>query len=268
MFRDDLGPAWPLDRARYAYLLNSCPSDLAWEFLRRTLAYQRDYQLARRGVERPRRLACGRYLTRLRRRPPQCRSWDLYALVDPKLPAPLAPLCWTHCTAAPILDGIAERAPAQVPAQLSITSCAAVRHIVIGPSGEEYILFRDAEQAATLRLEGARASIGPVDVTFLIRDLPDPRLLADRFRTLMHLIASPRLSTRPSRTRLFLRDALIALDARQLGMSHREIALLIYGAEAARSDWSHARGWIRARVRHLLARGQQLCDGGYRKLLD
>jgi hypothetical protein len=263
-----VGPSGPVARTSYAYALNLCPSDLAWEFLRRNRDYQRDYQLGRRGADPVRRLACGRYLTRLRRLAPQCEHWELYVLVDPKAPAPLAPLCWRVSTAAPILDGVAERAGPEAAFALSISRCAAAGHIIVAPSGEELILFRDAERAATLRLEGARASLGPVHVTYLIRNLPDPHQLADRFRRLTQLIASPRPEARPSRLRLFLRDALFALDARQLGMSQREIASALYGAEATRSGWSSSKGSIRERIRHLLARGQELSDGGYRRLLQ
>jgi hypothetical protein len=266
--RHYVGPDWPFELARYAYLLNVCRSDLAWEYLRRNPAYQRDYRLSRRGPERPRRLGSGQYLTRLRRRSPRCERWGLDPLVDPTCPAPLAPLCWTIGEAAPVLDGIAERATSRAPAALSIKGYTAAGHIVIGPTGQEYIVFRDAERAASLRLEGSRAGLGAVTVTFLVRDLPDPGLLAQRFRTLGRLIAAPRPEVRPSRTRLFHRDALIALDARLVGLSHREIAVLLHGADAVRSSWSRSSGSIRERVRNLLARGQELRDGAYRKLLD
>jgi hypothetical protein len=138
---------------------------------------------------------------------------------------------------------------------------------MIGPIGEEYVLLRDAEGAASLRLEGSRAGLGAVNVTFLIRDLPDPQRLAQRFRTLRRLIAVPRSEVRPTRTRIFFRDALLALDARLLGLSHREIAKLLYGADAVADSWTRSSGSIRERTRHLIVRGQALRDGAYRKLL-
>jgi hypothetical protein len=266
--RHYVGPPWPLNRAAYAYVLNLCPSDLAWEFLRRNPCYQRDYHLTRRGPDRAYRIGGGRSLIHLRRYPPQCVAWGLCPLVDPKCPAPFAPLCWTIAASAPVLEARAERASAPAPATLSLQGCAAARHIVVGPGGEEYLLFRDAERAATLRLEGARAGIGPVNVTFSVRGLPDPRQLADRFRTLRDLITSPRPTAQPSRLRLFLRDALLALDARQIGMSHREIAALLDAAEAPRDMGFRAKEFLRARVRHALLRGRQLRDGDYLKLLD
>jgi len=264
--RHYVGPAWPLNRAAYAYVLNSCPSDLAWEFLRRNPSYQRDYQLSRRGPDRPHPIDRDRWLTRLRRYPPQCDHWGLYVLVDPKWRAAHAPLCWTSAASAPILEARAERASAAMPSALSIESCAAATHIVIGPAGEELIILRDAERAATLRLEGARASLGPVSVTFLIAGLPDPRPLTKRFRAFRDLISTPRLRAPASRLRLFLRDVLLALDARHIGMSQREIAALLHREEADGLAF-HVKETLRDRARHLLLRGQQLRDGGYRKLL-
>src|SRR5262245_30561602 len=264
--RHYVGPAWPLNRAAYAYVLNLCPSDLAWEFLRRNPCYQRDYQLSRRGPDRPYHMGRDRWLTRLRRNPPQCDRWGLCPLADPKWPAPRAPLCWTSAASAPLLEARAERASAAAPSALSIESCAAATHIVIGPAGEELIILRDAERAVTLRLEGVRASLGPVSVTFLIAGLPEPRPLTKRFRAFRDLITAPRPSARVSRLRFFLRDALRALDARHIGMSAREIAALLHHEEAEGREFRGTES-LRARVRHLLLRGQQLRDGGYRKLL-
>jgi hypothetical protein len=67
--------------------------------------------------------------------------------------------------------------------------------------------------------------------------------------------------------RLFLRDALLALDARQIGMSHREIAALLDDTEGTHESEFRATEFLRARVRHAILRGQQFRDGEYRKLL-
>src|SRR5215510_12221287 len=249
--RHYVGPAWPLNRAAYAYVLNLCPSDLAWEFLRRNPSYQRDYRLSRREPDRPYHIGRDRWLTRLRRYPPQCDRWGLCPLADPKWPAPRAPLCWTSAASAPILEAHAERASAAAPPLLSIESCATATHIVIGPAGEELIILRDAERAATLRLEGAHASLGPVSVTFLIAGLPEPRPLTKRFRAFRDLISAPRPRAPASRLRLFLRDALLALDARQIGMSQREIATLLHREEADGIEFREKES-LRDRVRHLL----------------
>jgi hypothetical protein len=76
--RHYVGPSWPPDIGAYDYALTLCPSELAWEFLRRNPAYQRDYRLSRRGRQRTRRLKGGRQLTRVRRYTPRSGAWGLH----------------------------------------------------------------------------------------------------------------------------------------------------------------------------------------------
>jgi hypothetical protein len=185
---------------------------------------------------------------------------------DPKLPAPKAGVCWTIGTALPALDAIARRSTCTP--DLSLQGHVAARHMIVGPKREEHVLLRDAESAVTLRVEGARVCLRDVDVTFLIEGVPNPITVATRFHMFNRLIISPRLSAQRSRSRIFMRDALVALDARQLGATYRETAVLIHGAQRARAAWSSTSTAMKERMRHLLARGQALRDGAYRSLLD
>ncbi|MEO8546518.1 MAG: DUF2285 domain-containing protein [Burkholderiaceae bacterium] len=70
---------------------------------------------------------------------------------------------------------------------------------------------------------------------------------------------SPRQATR--HTLLHLR-ALQALDARQAGVRHRDIAGALFGAEAVQERWN-ADSELRAQLRHLLMRAEGLMRGGY-----
>lgn len=56
--------------------------------------------------------------------------------------------------------------------------------------------------------------------------------------------------------------ALQAIDAFRAGRHHRDIAEVLFGADAVRRRWS-ADGELRAHVRHLLARAEGLVRGGY-----
>jgi hypothetical protein len=76
--RHYVGPSWPPHIGAYDYVLALCPSDLAWEFLRRNPLYQRDYRLSRRGYGHTRRLRNGHYLTRIRRHTLRCIAWGLH----------------------------------------------------------------------------------------------------------------------------------------------------------------------------------------------
>jgi hypothetical protein len=71
-----------------------------------------------------------------------------------------------------------------------------------------------------------------------------------------------------SRDRLLFRDALIALDGRRVGASHRDTAEVICGIKRVREDWSSRGGWLKERMRRALARGEELRDGGYRRALE
>ena len=75
--RHHVGPNWPPDIAAYNYTLRLCWSDLAWEYLRRSPAYQRDYQLSRKGIMPPRTLKTGLRLTRIRRLTQRSLKWGL-----------------------------------------------------------------------------------------------------------------------------------------------------------------------------------------------
>ena len=185
---------------------------------------------------------------------------------DPKLPAPQAGVCWSIGTASPTLDAIANRSTSKP--DLHFHGHVAATHMIVGPNGQEHVVLRDAERAVTLRVEGARVCIGGVDVTFLVEGIPNPVTLATRFGMLNDLIVSPRLSGQCSRSRVFMRDALVALDARQLGATYRETAAVIHGDQRARAAWSSTSTAMKERMRHLLARGQDLRDGAYRSLLD
>jgi hypothetical protein len=71
-----------------------------------------------------------------------------------------------------------------------------------------------------------------------------------------------------SRNRLVLRNALVALDGRHLGASHRDIAEVILGRERVREAWSGRGGWLKERMRRAVAIGEELRDGGYRRALE
>ena len=175
-------------------------------------------------------------------------------------------MCWTIGTASPALDAIANRSTSEP--DLHLHGHVAATHMIVGPNGQEHVVLRDAERAVTLRVEGSRVCLGGVDVTFLVEGIPNPVTVATRFGMLNDLIVSPRLSGQRSRSRVFMRDALVALDARQLGATYRETAAVIHGAQRARAAWSSTSTAMKERMRHLLARGQDLRDGAYRSLLD
>jgi hypothetical protein len=58
-----------------------------------------------------------------------------------------------------------------------------------------------------------------------------------------------------------------ALDGSLQGMSQREIATILVGAERVATDWRHPGQHLRGRVRRAVGRGYALMNGGYLALL-
>lgn len=60
-----------------------------------------------------------------------------------------------------------------------------------------------------------------------------------------------------------LRDGLIGLDCLELGMSQREIAIVLHGQDAVNAGWADDRGAMKDAIRYLVNKAQGLRDGGY-----
>jgi hypothetical protein len=169
-------------------------------------------------------------------------------------------------TAVPLLEAIADRPTKNSDPNLCVRGLRSARHVILGPTGERYLLLSDARAALTLRLQGSRASL--VNTCILLRGIPNPDLAARDLGILGNLIFNPNHDPHNSRDLLFLRDALVALDGRCVGASYREIAIVIYGWQKVRAAWSSRSRWMKDRMCRALARGEHLRDGGYRKLLE
>jgi len=195
-------------------------------------------------------------------------AWGLHSFVDPALPAPEASLCWLASTTAPLIEADCGRPARGSPSDLCLGDLRSAKNIIIGPGREEHVLLGDCDRALTLRLQGARACLGPVSTTFLLRGIPEPAKLAADFGALNALLRGHRSRVHQSRDRLLSRDALVALDGRRARASHREIAELIFGVERVREAWSGRGGWLKERMRRALATGEKLRDGGYRGALE
>jgi hypothetical protein len=78
---------------------------------------------------------------------------------------------------------------------------------------------------------------------------------------------TPRWIKRTTR-QLLVRDALIAVDGRHAGASHREVAEVSVGRKRVREEWSARGGWLKERMRRALAVGEALCDGGHWKYVE
>jgi Uncharacterized conserved protein (DUF2285) len=142
-----------------------------------------------------------------------------------------------------------------------------IRQVVIGPDHVEYLLVRTSKRSLTVRLTGHRASQGPVCLTFHVpaRSAEDAAAHLTWYRDLM---AMKSRWIKRTRSQLLVRDALIAVDGRNAGASHREVAEVSVGRKRVREEWSARGGWLKERMRRALAVGEALCDGGHWKYIE
>ena len=71
-----------------------------------------------------------------------------------------------------------------------------------------------------------------------------------------------------SRKGLGYRNALVALDAQEAGLSYRETAMIFYGEKRVSEEWAGPSSAMKSEMARLLAKGQRLRDGGYCSLLE
>lgn len=127
----------------------------------------------------------------------------------------------------------------------------------------------DSNHALTLRSRGTRVSRGPIDVVVKLEGVPNAAAILQSLTKFERLVRHPEQAVDRSLWRILRRDALAALDGKCLGASYRDVATVLYGADATRRGvWSSANNPLKEHMRRALAMGRYLRDGGYRELLD
>lgn len=187
--------------------------------------------------------------------------------VDPALPASEAPLCWIDAAAAPSLEAVVERAPSGESADLDVAALATTRHVLVTSAGTTIVPLRDSEQAVSIRMRGRRPVANPVTVVFQTPGIPEPGAMAADFAALTALVHRPGLRVHRTREHELMRDALVALDVRSAGGNHLETAEVLVGRQQARAKWG-ANSPLKLRARRALERGEELRNGGWRRLVQ
>ena len=189
---------------------------------------------------------------------------------DPSLTALQARHVWLPDAGASTLMGVTEPAYASSKRneRIFVPSLPSLEHILIDATGRQHVVLRANQASIQLTIEGADLTARPVAITFLVPgferivEARDQLDLLDRVLSPNRAPSSvlPRWTTRTRN----LRDALITLDGRRAGASHKEIAILIYGAEDVAADWGVG---LRQRMQRHYSRGAALAAGGYRDFL-
>lgn len=112
---------------------------------------------------------------------------------------------------------------------------------------------------------------GPVRLHYLLADdctLPAKILTLRRLLALKRLGRFPRLLFPPDPYAARWARAMQAFDGHRLGVTHREIAAVLYGEALVDAEWRGRSDCLRCRVQRALRIAGVLVNGGYRRLLQ
>ena len=154
------------------------------------------------------------------------------------------------------------------PIRLDRLKCT--RRILLTKDGYQHVVLANRHRSLHLLCEGQLILNPSANLVIQLDGMRYMNLKRSTLRVLLSLYRG----TRPSQTlrcdtqaTLQLRDALMVFDGKQLGLSDREIAIALYGKQRVEEEWASRCGPLRARVRRLVRKGQQLVNGGYLQLM-
>lgn len=240
--------------ATYSRHQNYDRAGFAWEIVRRSDAYGRDYELTARTASENSE-ETDRFAER----------WGLRFGADPKLDIDQQPVFWLPR----VLPTALHVRPAGAGAALDPLDFGSFRtdpRASFSQLGDDVVLSR---RGARHQLWLGHYDTGAMAVVLPLDRLFEVRLAAARrvWRELRGLPPGPDAMALSAYARGQLILALRLLDAEHSGASEREMArIVLHAAAASRRDWISSDG--RSRLRRLLRRARNLLDGGYLRLLN
>ena len=250
----------------YDYLWRLSNDRWAWEYLRRNGEFLEDAKLHSWDDISEMTAPCAN-IRLLRSRVPQklASRWGLVFMPDPKLNGIEADAVWLK-TAFP--DQVEVNCTPRAEGQScdiwdrTVPHCR-ITHIT-DRAQREFLLLRGNGCVAQVRCTGlSLLGMEPVRMKLQISDMEayERKLKAqkDAFRIYGEdpEIETPMWSKRTQ----MLRDGLIALDCLALGMTQREIAIVLYGKATVEAEWGVAS--MKSTTRYLVNKAKALRDGGY-----
>ncbi|MCR9194959.1 MAG: DUF2285 domain-containing protein [Hyphomonas sp.] len=250
----------------YDYLWRLSNDRWAWEYLRRNGDFLEDAKLHSWDDISEMTAPCAN-IRLLRSRVPQklASRWGLVFMPDPKLNGIEADAVWLK-TAFP--DQVEVNCTPRAEGQScdiwdrTVPHCR-ITHIT-DRAQREFLLLRGNGCVAQVRCTGlSLLGMEPVRMKLQISDMEayERKLKAqkDAFRIYGDdpEIETPMWSKRTQ----MLRDGLIALDCLALGMTQREIAVVLYGKATVEAEWGVTS--MKSTTRYLVNKAKALRDGGY-----
>jgi hypothetical protein len=254
---------------RYDYLAGITREGWAWEHLRRHPEFIREAYNQQDAVSRID--ACRSIqLLKLRRPVPQAGKWGLIYYPHPDQRAVNADVFWSADQFPRQVEiMVTPRAEGEVDEifEETVRVCR-VKHLIDATGGEH---LRIQGKCCSIQVRCHGLSLMQCDLVRMDFKISGFRDFEEKIRIMKaaravygdHTDAPIPFTTEGERRR----NGLMALDARQAGLSLSEIARLIFGETRVREEWGRDGRWMKDRVRGYIASATRIMEGGYRKLL-
>jgi hypothetical protein len=188
--------------------------------------------------------------------------------VNPLLPVRKAPVTWLPSSDLPVMAARADRLSTDPDADFRVDALPGLASIHVDATGRQHVVVKSGHRRVTICFRGAPVTVAPAKVTFEMAGLAGLFAAQRNVAALQALFDNvPTVVSDWSTTALEKRDALIALDALCNGASHRDVAIMIYGAAKVAAEWIADGCDLKDYVRHCRSRGVRLMQSGYRRLL-
>ena len=227
--------------ARYDYLSRLSPDRWAWEYARRNPDLRRDAEARSDDDVSEMKAPCAD-IRLLKPRNPQrlAHRWGLMFMPDPDLNGFEADAVWNkHVFPDQVEVNCSPRAPGEsCDIWDSTVPICQITHIT-DLQAREFLLIISDLKAYERKLKAQKAALALIEEG----SVPEAPLW--------------------TKTTQILRDGLVALDCLELGMSRREIAIVLNGKAAVDAEWSDETGTMRDAIRYIIKKAEGLRDGGY-----
>lgn len=250
---------------RYDYLWRMTPDRWAWEYLRRNEEFLEEANAFDRSQISCRTVCHG--IRILKSRVPQTAAerWGLIMMPNPQLNGIDADVVW-NTTAFPdqVELNVVPRGENEV-CEIYDTSVAVARISHFTDSiGREFLLTRGNGCVFQTRCNGiSLLGMEQVRMKLQISDFESYDRKVKAQQEGMRVFGTDPDAETPKWTKRthMLRDGLIVLDSLKLGMSRREIAIVLYGKSKVEAEWQS--GHMKDAIRYLVQKAEALRDGGY-----
>ena len=251
----------------YDYLWRLSADRWAWEYLRRNDDFLEDAESWSPDDVSEAEACSNTRIIKPRVQQRLAHRWGLAMMPDPRASAVDADVVWQREVFPDQFEvHVSPRAPDEVCDIFERTVPICKVTLFTDRQGREFLLLRGNGCVVQVRCSGlSLLSLEPVRMKLQLSDVDAYERQLKAYKEALAIYGPAPDTQEPlwtKRTQM-LRDGLVALDCQALGFSRKEIACVLYGAEAVEDGWSAGTSNMKDSLRYLIRKAEGLRDGGY-----